>query len=131
MIETPQFFIDDYHTWLKDKTDWQQLTNCIEITTPYLDRHNDYIQIYLKQEKNYYILTDDSYTLEDLEQSGYALDYPARQKFLETTLNGFGIERNDNELFTEINHRNFALNKHNLIQAILAVNYLFYSKVEC
>jgi hypothetical protein len=126
MTKTVESLIEDYHKWLKDKTAWKQLKEWTEITTPYLDRHNDYIQIYLKQEGDSYILTDDSYTIEDLEQSGCSLNSPRRQKFLEMTLNGFGVQRNKNELFTKTSHQNFALNKHNLIQAVLAVNDMFY-----
>jgi hypothetical protein len=122
-IET---LIDSYYKWLKDKTAWKQLKDWVEITTPYLDRHNDYIQIYLKQDGNDYILTDDSYTIDDLEQSGCALDSPKRQKLLEMTLNGFGIQKKQGEIYVKTSHQNFALNKHNLIQSILAVNDMFY-----
>ena len=125
-IKDIKFLIEDYYKWLKDKTTWEQLDSWVEITTPYLDRHNDYVAIYLKQEGNFYMLTDDSYTINDLEQSGCLLDYPKRKKILDITLNGFGIHRNKNELFIKTNHKDFALNKHNLIQAILAVNNMFY-----
>jgi Domain of unknown function DUF1829/Domain of unknown function DUF1828 len=118
--------IDGYYQWLKDKTAWKQLKDWVEITTPYLDRHNDYIQLYLKQEGNDYILTDDSYTIEDLEQSGCPLDTPKRQKFLEMTLNGFGVHKKQDEIFIKTNLQNFAMSKHNLIQSILAVNDMFY-----
>ena len=41
--------IESYFKWLKDKTIVKQLSdNWTEITTPYLDRHNDYLQIYAK-----------------------------------------------------------------------------------
>lgn len=41
--------MDSYHVWLKDKSVLRQIDQWVEITTPYLDRHNDYIQIYAKQ----------------------------------------------------------------------------------
>ena len=41
-----------------------------EITTPFVDRHNDSLQIYLFQENGNYVLTDDGYTLSNLEMSG-------------------------------------------------------------
>ncbi|WP_367363871.1 DUF1828 domain-containing protein [Candidatus Tisiphia endosymbiont of Nedyus quadrimaculatus] len=121
-----EHLLENYYKWLRDKTAWKQLKDWLEITTPYLDRHNDYIQIYLKQEGNSYILTDDSWTIDDLEQSGCLLDSDRRQKFLEMTLNGFGVHKNNNEMFVKTNQQNFALAKHNLIQAILAVNDMFY-----
>ena len=121
-----QNLIDSYYKWLKDKTVWKQIEDIVEITTPYLDRHNDYIQIYLKQDGDGYILTDASYTIQDLEMSGCPLDSPKRQKLLTVTLNGFGVKIKDKELFVKATKENFAVNKHNLIQAILAVNDIFY-----
>ena len=42
------------------------------------------------------------------------------------TLNGFGVQLHDNALEVHASHDNFALRKHNLVQAILAVNDMFY-----
>ena len=42
--------IRSYYDWLKAKTSWREVNGWVEITTPYLDRHNDYIQIYLRQQ---------------------------------------------------------------------------------
>ena len=40
----------------------KKLENCIEITTPFLDRHNDWIQIFVEQLENGRLyLTDDGY----------------------------------------------------------------------
>jgi Domain of unknown function DUF1828 len=52
------------------------------ITTPFVDRHNDYLQIYAKQENDRYILTDDNYIVEDLEQSGFNLGTIKRKEIL-------------------------------------------------
>ena len=49
MIHDIQRLMDAYHAWLKDKTDLRQVDDWIEITTPYLDRHNDCLQIYAKR----------------------------------------------------------------------------------
>lgn len=49
-----------------------------------------------------------------------------RQTILETTLNGFGVRLDENALTVRASARNFALQKHNLVQAMLAVNDLFY-----
>jgi hypothetical protein len=125
MKDTAKHLIEDYYKWLKDETAWKGLNDWVAITTPYLDHHNDYIRIYLKQEGKSYILTDDGYTIDGLEQSGYSLDSARCQKFLAVTLNGFGVQKNKNELFVRTNEQNFALNKHNLIQAVLAINYMF------
>jgi hypothetical protein len=52
--------LTDYRTWLKDNTTLREVNaSWIEITTPYLDRHNDALQIYARAENGGYVLTDD------------------------------------------------------------------------
>jgi hypothetical protein len=84
--------LNDYIAWLKDKTVLRQIDNWVEITTPYLDRHNDYVQIYTRKSNGGFILTDDGYTIDDLEQSGCRLESHRRQDLLRMTLNGFGVQ---------------------------------------
>ena len=110
----------------KDKTTLRQVEDWIEITTPYLDRHNDYLQIYAKRQNGGYLLTDDGYVIEDLEQSGCRLDGAKRQALLKMTLNGFGVQLNEDRLEIRVSPESFASRKHNLLQAMLAVNDLFY-----
>lgn len=129
MIQDIQRLLDAYHAWLKDKTVLRQIDQWIEITTPYLDRHNDYIQIYAKKTNGGFVLTDDGYTLNDLEQSGCKLQSPKRQDLLKMTLNGFGVQLHDNALEVHASPDNFALRKHNLVQSMLAVNDMFYLAV--
>lgn len=126
MIDEIQKLLDDYRTWLRDKTQVRQVADWIEITTPYLDRHNDYIQIYARKSGHDLTLTDDGYTMTDLELSGCKLDSPKREALLLMTLNGFGVQRVSNRLEVKTSAETFALRKHNLMQAILAVNDLFY-----
>ncbi len=126
MINEIEKLTQEYFSWLQDKTILKQLKDWVEITTPYLDRHNDYIQIYVKKDNNKLILTDDGYIISDLIQSGCDLDTPKRRDLLKTTLNGFGVEQEGEELFVYSTPETFALKKHNLIQALLAVNDLFY-----
>jgi hypothetical protein len=119
--------INRYHAWLRDRTVIKQIRQWTEITTPFLDRHNDCLQVYAKREDDGgYLLTDDSYILHDLEISGCNLDSPKRRELLQTTLNGFGVKLVDRSLQVSATVDNFPLRKHNLIQAMLAVNDLFY-----
>jgi hypothetical protein len=126
MIEEVQSLLDRYLIWLGDRTSLREIGDCIEITTPYLDRHNDCLQIYAKRTNGGFVLTDDGYILEDLEQSGCKINTSKRQALFKTTLNGFGIQMNEKALEVHASADNFALRKHNLVQAMLAVNDLFY-----
>lgn len=126
MIQEVQQLLDEYYSWLKDKTALRQVDKWVEITTPYLDRHNDYIQIYARKENGGYILTDDGYTIGDLERGGCKLQSSKRQDLLRMTLNGFGVQLHEDRLEVHATPDNFALRKHNLVQSLLAVNDLFY-----
>ena len=121
--------LDQYLRWLKDKTALRQVKDWIEITTPYLDRHNDYLQIYVKRENSGFVLTDDGYTVEDLKRSGCELETKKRKDLLTLTLNGFGVRLEGDALIVHASSDNFALRKHNLVQAMLGVNDLFYLAV--
>jgi len=119
--------LNDYRAWLRDKTTLRELDgHWVEITTPYLDRHNDALQIYARGENGGYLLSDDKYTIHDLEASGCNLNTEKRQDLLKMTLNGFGVKLNDEALEIRATAETFPLRKHNLVQAMLAVNDLFY-----
>ncbi len=118
--------MDAYHAWLRDKSVLREIGDWIEITTPYLDRHNDYIQIYAKKDNGQFLLTDDGYTIDDLEQSGCKLETRKRQDLLRMTLNGFGVQSSGKALQVTASSDNFGLRKHNLVQAMLAVNDMFF-----
>ncbi len=126
MIAEADRLVETYLAWLKDTTTLRQVDDWIEITTPYLDRHNDYLQIYIRRQNDNYTLTDDGYILGDLERSGCNLDTPKRNALLTMTLNGFGVQLTNDALTVHATKENFAQKKHSLIQAMLAVNDLFY-----
>ena len=126
MINEIQELLDKYLVWLRDKTALRKVNDWVEITTPYLDRHNDYLQIYVKKNDGGYVLTDDGYTIGDLRQSGCELESKKRKDLLAMTLNGFGVKYESDALLIQASPETFALKKHNLVQAMLAVNDLFY-----
>jgi len=129
MIDEIQKLLDQYLAWLKEKTTLNQVKDWIEITTPYLDRHNDCLQIYAKRENNGFLLTDDGYVIGDLRRSGCDLESKKRKDLLALTLNGFGVKLDADNLVVHASSDNFALRKHNLVQSMLAVNDLFYLAV--
>ena len=117
--------VDDYVQWLRQGLKAVQVGEVCEITTPFLDRHNDHLQIYIKRTDEGLVLTDDAYTIEDLLLSGCSLGTKLRRSLLDTILNGFGVQRVEDELIVQADESNLPQKKHNLIQAMLAVNDLF------
>ena len=123
-----QDIIGDYLRWIKDNTVVKTIEENIScsISTPFLDRHNDHLNIYLIKHGNGFKLTDNGDTLADLKMSGFEISSPKRDAILKTILNGFGVKFNGNdELYVEATVHNVGQKKHYLLQAILAVNDMF------
>lgn len=120
-----QDLVDAYVEWLKQKVSVKDIDGVCEITTPFLDRHNDHLQIYVKKAGDGLILTDDGYTIRDLEMSGFDIGTKKRRRLLHSILNGFGVHLQDEEIIVEARTEDFPQKKHNIIQAMLAVNDLF------
>ncbi len=118
--------VDNYTAWLRQKITLRAIDEWFEITTPFLDRHNDYLQIYAKKASGGYELTDDAYVIRDLRSSGCDIDSEKRSHLLQEVLNGFNVQREGDALVTLASPDNFSIRKHNLIQAMLAVDDLFY-----
>ncbi len=127
LVEDVRLQMDNYFRWLKDKTVLRKINDeWVQVTTPHLDRHNDQLQFYVRKENFGYVLTDDGYILNDLINSGCPLDSPKREELLRTTLAGFGVQLDGDQMLLKATPENFSLKKHNLIQAMLAVNDLFF-----
>jgi hypothetical protein len=127
MHEEIEALLGTYSRWLKDKTVLKRIDDVwLEITTPYLDRRNDYLQIFVRKENDKFILTDDGYIINDLSNSGCTLDSPKRQELLKNALAGFGVQLDRQQLIVQAGNDDFSQKKHNLIQAMLSVNDLFY-----
>ena len=119
--------LDQYSTWLRSRISIADINGICEITTPFLDRHNDRLQIYVQPLSSGFRLSDDGCIIGDLEASGCVLESPVRKKMLDTILNGYGVGVKDGELFIECGEGDFPRKKHMLIQAMLAVNDLFFT----
>lgn len=127
MISELHSLREDYLSWLRDNILLREVDEWVEITTPFLDRHNDCVQIYAKPSDGGFVLTDHGYTIDDLEFGGCRLNTTTRKELLNITLNGFGVSRKDNALYVNATSEDFGLQKQNLLQAMLAVNDLHYT----
>lgn len=125
MIKDCQDLVNAYIEWLRERIKLEDINGVCEITTPFLDRHNDHLQIYVKKSDGGLILTDDGYTISDLRLSGCEFTTEKRRQMLHCILNGFGVRLIEDELVVEARPDNFPQKKHNFIQAILSINDLF------
>lgn len=126
MIAEIEQLTEKYLDWLRDEITFRQRGQTVEVTAPFLDRHNDYIQFYAKRDKSGLLLTDHGYTIADLEMSGCTLHTDKRQALLTAALRGFGVCLVDGELCVKATVNDYARKKHRLLQAILTVNDMFF-----
>lgn len=120
-----QRIIDEYLSWLKHGLSTESLEGSCELTTPFLDRHNDHLQVYVERVGDKLILSDDGYVLSDLGASGLEFNTPKRRLVLEATLNGLGVKQDERRIYTEASLKNVGQRLHSLIQALLAVDDMF------
>jgi len=73
MVTDCKKLVESYLGWLRDKIRVADIQGVCEITTPFLDRHNDRLQIYVECRGDRVRLSDDGYIIGDLESCGCAL----------------------------------------------------------
>lgn len=116
--------IDGYLAWLREGFSIESGDHYTQLTTPFLDPHNDEIQIYIEKQGDTLHLTDDGYTLADLKDTGLEINTDKRNAHLRQILNGFGVRLEGEQLSVSATPRDFPQKKHNLIQAMLAIHDL-------
>jgi len=120
--------MDDYWQWMRDRTVLKEVKSGLcEISTPFLDRHNDGFQIYAKKDGGEIILSDDGYTIRDLKYSGWSINTPKKKELIERILNINGVEREKDrdELSVRTSAADFPSRKSDLINAMMQINDLY------
>lgn len=124
-MTTPLDLVTAYVEWIREHITVREVDGWVQVSSPFLDRHNDYMQIYVKAEGENLVLTDDGYVLNDLTASGCDIDTPRRRELLENIIRGHGVQLDHDELTVRATPTTFAQRKHSLLQAMLAVGDLF------
>lgn len=126
MSNTATELIEDYADWLKRSTTAEDaIDGWGTITTPFLDRHNDHLQIHVRREGTRLEMTDDGYTLAELEMSGCPVDSPRRRALLSETLRGLGVDKRGEALCVTAEPGQAPAKKHDLLTAMVRVGDLF------
>lgn len=117
--------VSEYHRWLADRTVLREHGEIIEINTPFLDRHRDGIQLFARKEGSDIRLSDDGYTICDLEQSGLDLSTDRRRDMLRTILRVNGVSMEGDELYVVATAENFPERKSDLLNAMMRVSDMY------
>jgi hypothetical protein len=107
--------IDEVRALLDQCWELRQVGDWVEITTPFLDRHNDRLQVYARRCDDGFLLTDDGYTLADLEQAGISLG----NEELRALIGAQGVQVAGKALEVRATRDTFGARLHALVQAML------------
>lgn len=115
-------WINEYFDWLKKETVVKDVGEWIEESTPFLDSHNDSIQIYIKLLGSGEILmSDDGNTLRDLDFMPSNVK-KQRLEIINHCLKRYGIDREGDELITYANIDTIYQKRHFFLQCIMSIN---------
>lgn len=94
-----------------------------ELTTSYLDRYNDYLQIYIKQEENGdIILTDDGYIIGNLNMSGVKFIKNSTKQKLDSIISNYGLTLVGEDIVAVCTIKNFSKTKEMMLQAMILID---------
>jgi hypothetical protein len=125
LAEEGKRLVANYLNWLKEGFSLNEGGGHLSITTPFLDPHNDEIEIFVEKEGDNIKLSDDGYTISDLKANGLEINTAKRELHVKQIANGFGVKwEADGQLSVITTPKDFPQKKHNLIQAILAIHDL-------
>jgi hypothetical protein len=119
-----QDYINSYAEWLKSEISFTKIGEYYEINTPFLDNDNDYLQFYVKQDGDELFFTDDGFTINSLEMTGFVLT-SNRKKQLLLILSQYGVQLNKKELFLKAPAKQFAQKKHAFTQCLMRVSDMY------
>lgn len=114
-----------YVKWNKENIQIENHGDFVEIITPFVDNHHDFIHVVMFYHNGQIILSDDGFTINELEL--YEIDYKKsskRTEFLTQTLNSFGVKMSDaSELFIEVDSLgNYPKKLFNFLQCIVRIS---------
>lgn len=127
MNDRATLLVESYLQWVKTEISAQVLKDGVtQLTTPFIDRHNDHIQIYAEPRgPDLYLLTDDGYIITELKSSAVETRGSRREEIFHQLLVGHGVVLRDKELQAEATTANLGQRVHNLIQAMLSLDDMF------
>lgn len=116
--------VEQYLGWLRQELLAQPVDHGCELTTPFLDRHRDQLQIYATRQNGCVILSDAGYAVSELRTAGIEIENTPGKAAIETLLKGFGVALRNRELVVEASPENIGEQMNSLVQAMLSLDDL-------
>src|SRR5699024_3772260 len=115
-----------YDDWNRKNIILKDFNEFIEIQTPFVDMHNDFIHLYFSKTNEKYIISEDGHTLSELSMLGIDVTNTKKRKdYFYKKLRIFGVivDENTKELYVSFdNLSDYPQKQHNLIQCIIHIS---------
>lgn len=112
-------FARDYADWLTSRLSSTIHRGVSEISTPFLDMHNDGLRVYVEPLSGRYLLHDNGLTLENLSLQGVEIGSSQRRKeLIDGTLHTYGLTIEGNRIQAISNETNLPQRMHFLLCAM-------------
>lgn len=121
--------INDYYNFVKSNISINEINGFHEITTPFLDHFNDYIQVYVTMKDDEFIITDDSYIISNLKVGGLSFS-EKRTNLVNKICTQFGAKLENDEILIRTNKDNFGAKLDAILQCIIKIDDLCYTSRE-
>lgn len=122
----PQSLVEKYLAWLKQEI---TITDCGEfcgISVPLLDRFNDYLQIFVKEENGGLLITDGGYIISNLITSGIGLRKGSEKRNrIDSIIREHNLTLKDDAIWVCTTFEKFPVVKHSVLQAMLEIDDLY------
>lgn len=119
-----------YIEWLKQNISQYKVGEYIyRMTLPFLDRNNDYVDIYIIDKGNgVYTITDDGFTINDLKLGGFDIETSNKRKaILDFIISSYGVNISESyALMVDCTEDDLPVKKHMLAQCMVKVSDMFY-----
>lgn len=117
-----------YFEWIKENEKYTELsTNSIRIETPFFDNSLEHIVLYVTNDNSKIIITDDGWTLDNLETHGFTFKIGSpRYILLHSILKMFDLDIFDGEVRVECMEKDFPLAKQKILQGLIRINDLTF-----
>lgn len=116
----------EYLEWTQKKLKFERNDGFVEIVTPFVDMHHDYVSLFCSKESNGYKLSDDGYLINELNDLGVDVTKSSkRNQFFTMTLNIFGIsfDSSTSELYVKFHTLSeYPERQQRLIQCVMRVS---------
>lgn len=123
-------YAQNYINWLTNGFSQTAISNStVRLTTPFLNRNNDHVEVYITNNGNdEYLVSDMGETLDELDMSGININSSERrQRIFQSILNSHELKLgNEKEILAVTNYENMPSHIHMLTQGMIKISDLFY-----